>query len=60
MARNDSYRVVIDFDDYHRFLTSLKSTTDDRETKFVNGQRAILQLLIDSLADFQETVTDER
>lgn len=60
MARNDSYRVVIDYDDYLRFLTSLKQAASCEQSSHVKAQRMLLDFLIESLPDFQETVTDER
>ena len=50
---------MIDFEDFHRYLSSLRSTTERQESASMRAQHAILTLLIESLPDFQEVLTDE-
>lgn len=59
MAAEPRRRVVIDFDDYLRYLTSLNTTTATAETPGLRAQRKLLNFLIASLNDFAETITDE-
>lgn len=59
MATKHRERVVIDFEDYLRFLTSLKQAASNEQSSHVKAQRMLLDFLIESLPDFLETVTDE-